>query len=71
MRGLVIEHGERTASAVAAQLLAAWRPERFVKVMPYDYKRALAESGDEIRYEDHPVSAGGGGFLTKESEEAA
>ncbi len=71
LRGLVVEHGERTASPVAAQLLAEWRPERFVKVMPHDYKRALAESGDEIRYEDHPVSAGGGGFLTKESEEAA
>jgi hypothetical protein len=30
--------------------------------MPHDYKRALADS---------PVSAGGIGFLTKETEEAA
>jgi hypothetical protein len=32
-----------------------------VKVIPHDYKRALAE----------PVSAGGGGFFTTETEEAA
>jgi len=42
-----------------------------VKVIPHDYKRALAELGDEVRYQDHPVSAGGAGFVTKESEEAA
>jgi hypothetical protein len=40
--------------------------------MPHDYKRALSELGDEeIRYEDHAVSAGGVGFVTKESEAAA
>jgi hypothetical protein len=31
--------------------------------MPHDYKRAL--------YQDQPVSTGGGGFFTRESEEAA
>jgi hypothetical protein len=42
-----------------------------VKVIPHDYKRALADLGDAVRYQDHPVSAGGVGFVTKESEEAA
>ena len=35
-------------------------PRRFTKVMPHDYKRAL----------DLPLSAGGIGFVTRESEEA-
>jgi glutamate synthase domain-containing protein 3 len=41
----VAEHGERTGSEVAERLLADWPAalERFVKVMPHDYKRALAE----------------------------
>jgi glutamate synthase (NADPH/NADH) large chain/glutamate synthase (ferredoxin) len=68
---LIEEHGERTGSPVAAWLLADWQPSRFVKVIPHDYKRALAEAGEEVRYHDHPVSAGGVGFVTKESEEAA
>ena len=37
--------------------------------MPHDYKRALADM--EIERDDHPVSTGGGGFFTTESEEAA
>jgi glutamate synthase domain-containing protein 3 len=68
---LVSEHFERTASTVAGELLAAWNPSRFVKVMPHDYKRALAEVEEEVRYQDHAVSTGGTGFLTTESEEAA
>jgi glutamate synthase domain-containing protein 3 len=68
---LLGEHEERTGSPVAARLLADWSPAPFVKVIPHDYKRALAELGDEVRYRDHPVSAGGAGFVTKESEEAA
>jgi glutamate synthase (NADPH) large chain len=45
LRGFVAEHRERTGSSVAERLLAAWPGalERFVKVMPHDYKRALAE----------------------------
>jgi glutamate synthase domain-containing protein 3 len=62
LRALVEEHATRTGSDVAARLLADWDPSRFTKVMPHDYKRALADS---------PVSAGGIGFLTKETEEAA
>ena len=45
VRALVAEHAERTGSTVAAGLLASWddAATRFVKVMPRDYKRALAE----------------------------
>jgi glutamate synthase domain-containing protein 3 len=68
---LVTEHAERTGSAVAARVLAAadMIAERFVKVMPHDYKRALADM--EIEHDDHAISTGGGGFFTTESEEAA
>ena len=68
---LVGEHAERTGSTVAAGVLAdaGTIAERFVKVMPHDYKRALADL--EIERDDHPVSTGGGGFFTTESEEAA
>jgi glutamate synthase domain-containing protein 2/glutamate synthase domain-containing protein 1/glutamate synthase domain-containing protein 3 len=45
VRALVVEHGERTGSAVAERLLGDWEAAsaHFVKVMPHDYKRALAE----------------------------
>jgi glutamate synthase domain-containing protein 2/glutamate synthase domain-containing protein 1/glutamate synthase domain-containing protein 3 len=45
VRALVAEHAERTDSPVAAGLLEDWdaAAHRFVKVMPRDYKRALAE----------------------------
>ncbi len=40
--------------------------------MPRDYKRALAELADETSYaDDHPVSSGGQGFVTTESEAPA
>jgi glutamate synthase (NADPH) large chain len=72
VRALLAEHAERTGSPVAARLLADWSSARFVKVMPHDYKRALSELGDEeIRYDDAPLSSGGAGFVTKESEAAA
>jgi glutamate synthase (NADPH/NADH) large chain/glutamate synthase (ferredoxin) len=76
LRALVEEHGERTGSVVAARLLASWDEAltKFVKVMPYDYKRALAENaaagnGGVAYGDDHPVSSGGEGFVTTESEE--
>jgi len=74
LRRLVEEHLERTGSAVADRLLADWEASlaTFVKVMPRDYKRALAElaADSEIHYsDDHPVSSGGEGFVTTESEE--
>src|SRR4051812_5706833 len=45
LRALVEEHLERTGSPVAARVLEGWDDAlgRFVKVMPHDYKRALAE----------------------------
>ena len=65
LRALVEEHELRTGSPVAASLLADWAAslQRFVKVMPHDYKAALAHS-------DHPLSTGGEGFLTAETETA-
>jgi glutamate synthase domain-containing protein 3 len=69
LRALVEEHRARTGSTVAERLLADWDPGRFVKVMPHDYKRALAE-GVATR-DEHAVSMGGAGFVTTESEEAA
>ncbi len=68
---LLNEHVERTGSTVAAALLARGDaiPDLFVKVMPHDYKRALADQ--EVELDAHPVSTGGGGFFTTETEEAA
>jgi glutamate synthase (ferredoxin) len=45
VHGLVQRHMEYTGSTVARQLLADWPAvaKRFVKVMPTDYKRILAE----------------------------
>jgi glutamate synthase domain-containing protein 3 len=58
VRELVEEHLLRTDSGVARRVLHRW--PRFVKVMPHDYKAAL-----------RPVSAGGHGVFTTESEAAA
>jgi glutamate synthase (NADPH) large chain len=45
LKDLIAEHAERTGSLVAQRMLDAWDASvaRFVKVMPRDYKRALAE----------------------------
>ncbi len=61
LRQLIAEHQERTGSTVAAGLLASWTDsaQRFVKVMPHDFKRALELAA---------VSTGGEGFYTTESE---
>jgi glutamate synthase domain-containing protein 3 len=58
VRGLLTEHRERTGSPVAQVVLDDWRPGRFVKVFPHDFRRALEELG---------WSAGGVGFLTTEA----
>jgi glutamate synthase (NADPH/NADH) large chain/glutamate synthase (ferredoxin) len=75
IRALVSEHAERTASPVAARVLEQWDAvlPQFVKVMPHDYKRALAElAAGELSYpDDHPVSSGGEGFVITESEAPA
>ncbi len=78
LRALVEEHLERTGSTVAAQVLANWDDElaRFVKVMPHDYKRALAEiaaagNGHVVYQDEHPSSTGGEGFVITEDTEPA
>jgi glutamate synthase domain-containing protein 2/glutamate synthase domain-containing protein 1/glutamate synthase domain-containing protein 3 len=45
LRGWIEEHHERTGSMVAHRLLDDWQAalNKLVKVMPHDYKRALAE----------------------------
>jgi glutamate synthase (NADPH/NADH) large chain/glutamate synthase (ferredoxin) len=60
VRALLREHADRTRSPVAAALLGDWNAVRFTKVMPHDLKAVL----------DLPISAGGIGFVTRESEEA-
>ncbi len=49
VRALISEHIARTGSLVARNVLASWdrgARERFVKVMPRDYKRALAQQAE-------------------------
>ena len=45
LKDLVAEHAARTGSQIAQRILDDWEnaAQRFVKVMPRDYKRALAE----------------------------
>jgi glutamate synthase domain-containing protein 2/glutamate synthase domain-containing protein 1/glutamate synthase domain-containing protein 3 len=51
LRAMIDEHRQRTDSAVAADVLARWEAllaaGAFVKVMPHDYKRVLAEQAEE------------------------
>jgi len=74
VRELVTEHLERTGSPVAERLLDSWDEslERFVKVMPRDYRAALAAlaaGNGALRYpDDHAISSGGEGFVTAEVE---
>jgi glutamate synthase (NADPH/NADH) large chain/glutamate synthase (ferredoxin) len=60
LRDLIAEHHRRTGSTVAERLLADWPAalERFVKVMPHDYKRALTElAGAEAEAEGKAAPA--------------
>lgn len=68
LHALVEEHHLRTQSPVAARLLREWDAalRSFVKVMPHDYKRALAEL-EEIEHDFEPAdSTGGEGFMARE-----
>ncbi|MGI8593396.1 MAG: glutamate synthase subunit alpha, partial [Solirubrobacteraceae bacterium] len=49
LRGFIAEHAQRTGSPVAERILSSWEAllPKFVKVMPRDYKRALAELDEE------------------------
>ncbi|MGI8411432.1 MAG: glutamate synthase large subunit [Solirubrobacteraceae bacterium] len=49
LKALISEHAQRTGSLVARNVLASWERarERFVKVMPRDFKRALAQQREQ------------------------
>ena len=51
VRALLVEHHRRTNSDVAQRLLASWEASArtFVKVMPLDYRQALAAQAPEPR----------------------
>jgi glutamate synthase domain-containing protein 3 len=53
VRGLIERHVEYTDSAVGQRILAEWPDvaSRFVKVMPIDYKRAIAQQLDAAKQE--------------------
>jgi glutamate synthase domain-containing protein 3 len=74
VRALVAEHLERTGSPVAARVLAEWErlAPAFVKVMPRDYKAAMAAlvgaNGALPFPDEHPVSTGGEGIVIAEVE---
>jgi glutamate synthase (NADPH) large chain len=49
VKSLIKEHAQRTGSLVARNVLADWdrgARQRFIKVMPRDYKRALEERAE-------------------------
>jgi glutamate synthase domain-containing protein 3 len=60
LRGWIEEHRERTGSAAAERVLADWQGSlnRIVKVMPHDYRRALAEGPTEGEAEVAAAAAG-------------
>ncbi len=68
LRGMIEEHEWRTGSTVAKRLLSEWgrllSANAFVKVMPIDYKRVLAEQGQRQRAAAH---ASGNGALEAEA----
>ncbi len=60
VKTLISEHAQRTGSLVARNVLASWEraSARFVKVMPRDYKRVLAErAAAEAQTETEALSA--------------
>jgi glutamate synthase (ferredoxin) len=62
VRGLLERHLEYTGSTVAESLLAEWPvvTEKFVKVMPKDYKRVLLEQLAATREVEASAAAGNG-----------
>jgi glutamate synthase (NADPH) large chain len=57
LRGLIDLHRRYTGSTVAERVLAEWNKarERFVKVMPVDYKRVLQERAEHDEEMDAPI----------------
>ena len=74
VRTLLSEHHARTGSSVARAVLDDFDAHAgsFVKVMPRDYKAAMAAQAagnGGVHYPDeHPLSSGGEGFVTAEVE---
>jgi glutamate synthase domain-containing protein 3 len=64
LHNLIEEHHMRTQSPVAGRILGDWEGTlpKFKKVMPHDYKRALAELAEEESVE----STTGSGFVVAE-----
>ena len=62
VRGLLERHREYTGSTVAEQLLGDWAAvaQRFVKVMPLDYRRVLEEQARAVESQPEQVGASGG-----------
>jgi glutamate synthase (NADPH) large chain len=60
LHGWIEEHRERTGSVVAERVLGDWTGSlnKLVKVMPHDYKRALAEASAEGEAEVIAAAAG-------------
>jgi len=61
LREMIAKHHKYTGSAVAAGILDLWDTtlSQFKKVMPIDYKRALAEQKKEAEATKAPSMAGG------------
>jgi glutamate synthase domain-containing protein 3 len=51
LRGLIENHAKLTGSQRAAQILRSWNEmrEKFIKVFPNEYRRALTELADTRR----------------------
>jgi glutamate synthase domain-containing protein 3 len=62
VRGLLERHREYTGSTVAEGLLKGWpaAADRFVKVMPRDYKRVLMEQLKQSKDAQPAASSGNG-----------
>jgi len=60
VRQLVHRHHQRTMSPLAWRVLSGWKQQsrRFVKVMPTDYKRALAELRKLVEQEQAEAKQG-------------
>jgi glutamate synthase (ferredoxin) len=63
VRGLIERHVEYTDSSVGKRMLAEWPggAAKFVKVMPTDYKRAIAQHLDEAKRDVQAAQSQGNG----------
>jgi glutamate synthase (NADPH/NADH) large chain len=60
VKNLIDQHFKLTGSTIAQNILEHWEQsiKAFVKVMPLDYKRVLAERMDHSEEEDTPIHDG-------------